>query len=42
MEISTDELRLNFDRVLHNLRKGIPMTLTYKHKQIDQIVPVES
>jgi antitoxin (DNA-binding transcriptional repressor) of toxin-antitoxin stability system len=39
-EISTNELRLNFDRVLKTLKQGRSLTLTYRNKPLARIVPL--
>ena len=40
-EISTNELRLEFDRVLKALKQGRSLTLTYRNKPLARIVPIE-
>jgi antitoxin (DNA-binding transcriptional repressor) of toxin-antitoxin stability system len=40
-EISTNELRLEFDRVLKTLKQGRSLTLTYRNKPLARIVPIE-
>ena len=40
-EISTNELRLEFDRVLKALKQGRSLTLTYRNKPVARIVPIE-
>jgi antitoxin (DNA-binding transcriptional repressor) of toxin-antitoxin stability system len=40
-EISTNELRLNFDRVLKTLKQGRSLTLTYRNKPLARIVPLK-
>ena len=39
-EISTNELRLKFDRVLKAVKQGRSLTLTYRNKPLARIVPV--
>jgi hypothetical protein len=38
---STNELRLNFDRVLKTLKQGRSLTLTYRNKPLAGIVPLK-
>ena len=40
-EISTNELRLNFDRVLKAVKQGRSLTLTYRNKPLARIVPLK-
>jgi prevent-host-death family protein len=40
-EISTNELRLEFARVLKALKQGRSLTLTYRNKPVARIVPIE-
>ena len=40
-EVSTNELRLNFDRVLKTLKQGRSLTLTYRNKPLARIVPLK-
>jgi prevent-host-death family protein len=40
-EISTNELRLEFARVLKALRQGRSLTLTYRNRPVARIVPIE-
>ena len=40
-EISTNELRLKFDRVLKAVRQGRSLTLTYRNKPLARIVPLK-
>jgi prevent-host-death family protein len=40
-EISTNELRLKFDRVLKAVRQGRTLTLTYRNKPLARIVPLK-
>jgi prevent-host-death family protein len=40
-EISTDELRLKFDRVLKAVKQGRTLTLTYRNKPLARIVPLK-
>ena len=40
-QISTNELRLEFDRVLKALKQGRSLTLTYRNKPVARIVPIE-
>jgi prevent-host-death family protein len=40
-EISTNELRLNFGRVLNALKQGRSLTLTYRNKPLARIVPLK-
>ena len=40
-QISTNELRLDFDRVLKALKQGRSLTLTYRNKPVARIVPIE-
>jgi prevent-host-death family protein len=40
-EISTNELRLNFDRVLKAVKHGRSLTLTYRNKPLARIVPLK-
>jgi prevent-host-death family protein len=40
-EISTNELRLEFDRVLNAVRQGRSLTLTYRNKPLARIVPLK-
>jgi prevent-host-death family protein len=40
-KISTNELRLNFDRVLNALKQGRSLTLTYRNKPLARIVPLK-
>jgi prevent-host-death family protein len=40
-EISTNELRLAFARVLKALKQGCSLTLTYRNKPVARIVPIE-
>jgi len=39
-EISTNELRLKFDRVLKAVKQGRSLTLTYRNKPLARIVPI--
>ena len=39
-EISTNELRLKFDRVLKAMKQGRILTLTYRNKPLARIVPL--
>jgi len=39
-EISTNELRVKFDRVLKALKQGRSLTLTYRNKPLARIVPI--
>jgi prevent-host-death family protein len=39
--ISTNELRLEFDRVLRAVRQGRSLTLTYRNKPLARIVPLK-
>lgn len=39
--ISTNELRLEFDRVLREVRQGRSLTLTYRNKPLARIVPLK-
>ena len=41
-QISTNELRLEFARVLKALRRGRSLTLTYRNKPLARIVPIET
>jgi|SRR6516162_5082709 prevent-host-death family protein len=40
-EISTNELRLKFDRVLKAMKQGRTLTLTYRNKPLARIVPIK-
>jgi prevent-host-death family protein len=40
-EISTNELRLKFDRVLKAVKQGRTLTLTYRNKPLARIVPLK-
>jgi prevent-host-death family protein len=40
-EISTNELRLKFDRVLKAVKQGRSLTLTYRNKPLARIVPLK-
>ena len=40
-EISTNELRLNFDRVLKAVKQGRSLALTYRNKPLARIVPLK-
>jgi len=40
-EISTNELRLKFDRVLKAMKQGRTLTLTYRNKPLARIVPLK-
>jgi prevent-host-death family protein len=40
-EISTNELRLNFERVLKTLKQGRSLTLTYRNKPVARIIPLK-
>jgi prevent-host-death family protein len=40
-EISTNKLRLEFDRVLKAVRQGRSLTLTYRNKPLARIVPLK-
>jgi len=40
-EISTNELRLKFDRVLKAMKQGQILTLTYRNKPLARIVPLK-
>jgi prevent-host-death family protein len=40
-EISTNELRLQFDRVLKAVKQGRSLTLTYRNKPLARIVPLK-
>jgi prevent-host-death family protein len=40
-EISTNELRLNFDRILKAVKQGQSLTLTYRNKPLARIVPLK-
>lgn len=40
-EISTNELRLKFDRVLKAVKQGRSLTLTYRNKPLARIVPIK-
>jgi prevent-host-death family protein len=39
-EISTNELRLKFNRVLKAVKQGRSLTLTYRNKPLARIVPL--
>jgi prevent-host-death family protein len=38
--ISTNDLRFQFDRVLTAMRRGVPLTLTYRNRPLARILPV--
>jgi prevent-host-death family protein len=40
-EISTNDLRLDFDRVLKAMKQGRSLTLTYRNKPLARIVPLK-
>ena len=40
-QISTNELRLKFDRVLKAVKQGRSLTLTYRNKPLARIVPLK-
>ena len=40
-EISTNELRLKFERVLKAMKQGRSLTLTYRNKPLARIVPLK-
>ncbi len=40
-EISTNELRLNFGRLLNALKQGRSLTLTYRNKPLARIIPLK-
>ena len=40
-QISTNDLRFHFDRVLHAVRRGSVLTLTYRNKPLAKIVPIK-
>jgi antitoxin (DNA-binding transcriptional repressor) of toxin-antitoxin stability system len=41
-QISINELRLEFDRVLKALKQGRTLTLTYRNKPLASIAPIEA